>query len=54
MKNLIFLVALCIAIPLQASTVIYYNATIAVEDVLPDPNDLWVQPPDLTRSTGLP
>ena len=52
MKNFIVFVALCMAIPLQASTVLYNNATIAVDDVLPDPNDLWVQPTDLTRVNG--
>ncbi len=52
MKNLIVFVALCFAIPLQASTVLYNNATIVVDDVLPDPNDLWVQPTDLTRVNG--
>jgi hypothetical protein len=52
MKNLIFLVALCIVFPLQASTVLNNNATIAVEDVLQDPIDLWVQPTDLTCVNG--
>ena len=52
MKNFIVFVALCMAIPLQASTVLYNNTIIAVDDVLPDPNDLWVQPTDLTRVNG--
>ena len=52
MKNFIVFVVLCMAIPLQASTVLYNNATIAVSDVLADPNDLWVRPTDLTRVNG--
>ncbi|HIG43891.1 MAG TPA: hypothetical protein EYQ14_25675 [Gammaproteobacteria bacterium] len=57
MKNLLLLTALGLGIsgmvsPLQASTVLYHNATIVVDEVLPDPNDLWVKPSDLTRVNG--
>ena len=57
MKNLLVLIATfiaisLIAIPLQASTVLYNNETVVVDEVLSDPNDLWVKPSDLTRVNG--
>ncbi len=52
MKIFLLLVAFCIALPLQASTVLYNNNTVLVDEVLPDPNDLWVKPADLTRVNG--
>ena len=57
MKNHLAFVALFLAIlspatPLQASTILYHNQTVVVDGVLPDPNDLWVRPDDLTRVNG--
>lgn len=34
------------------ATVLYKGSTIAVQDTLPDPSDLWISPADLTRITG--
>lgn len=32
-----------------AATALYLNRTVPIDEVLPDPTDLWVQPADLTR-----
>ena len=33
-------------------TVLYNDQTIVIDEVLPDPTDLWVSPEDLTRING--
>jgi len=63
MKNLLYLLAICIAItaagvavagtPANASpTVLYQGNVLSVEKSLSDPNDLWVQTSDLMRVNG--
>lgn len=48
--------ALAVAWSAQAAaapaTVLYKGSTIAVQETLPDPSDLWISPADLTRITG--
>ena len=50
--RLLIFVALICPLSVQASTVLYDNGTVVVDDVLADPNDLWVGPADLTRVNG--
>ena len=52
MRKFLALMAICLFAPVHASTVLYNNQTVEVKQVLPDPNDLWVAPHDLTRVNG--
>jgi len=53
MKNLLFLLGICIAIPVAATpTVLYQEHVVSIEKTLADPNDLWVPTVDLMRVNG--
>jgi len=40
------------SVQVQANTVLYNSNIIVINDVLADPNDLWIAPSDLTRVNG--
>ncbi len=40
------------AVTAQTATVLYNGKTVKVAQTLPDPNDLWTSPADLTRING--
>ena len=50
MKTLLFAWVILLALPASATTVVLYqDKAVSVDQVLGDPNDLWVTPADLTR-----
>jgi len=49
-KTLLFAWVVLLALPASATTVVLYqDKAVTVDQVLGDPNDLWVTPADLTR-----
>ena len=38
--------------PATATTVLYQDRVITIEETLADPNDLWIRPSDLKRTNG--
>ncbi len=53
MRFITFTLLLIASFPLFANTtVLYQDKVVSIDSVLPDPNDLWVHPNDLTRING--
>lgn len=52
MRKIILLLGIVVSMPIFAATVLYQDKVISVDEVLADPNDLWVRPKDLTRVNG--